>query len=88
MSLISKSVIFWLEKASAGCSTISSTACNQAQPIQACKNIHFFLVSYLLWRQLGLKKKQYSGLFNTERKNGNDATVLRLIEIFAEERKS
>ena len=48
----------------------------------------FFLVSYLLWRQLGLKKKQYSGLFNTERKNGNDATVLRLIEIFAEERKS
>ena len=53
-----------------------------------CKTYIFFLVAYLLWRQLGLKKNRYSALFNTEKKNGNDATVLRLIEIFAEERKS
>ena len=70
------------------CGLYCSKLQSQSNLITLCKNIHFFLVSYLLWRQLGLKKKQYSGLFNTERKNGNDATVLRLIEIFAEERKS
>ena len=50
-------------------------------------NTSFFLVTYLLWRQLGLKKKQYIELFNTEEKTGNDDTVLKLVEIFAEEKK-
>ena len=60
------------------CGLYCSKLQSQSNLITLCKNIHFFLVSYLLWRQLGLKKKQYSGLFNTERKNGNDATVLTI----------
>ena len=69
------------------CSKLQSQS-NLHNLLHYVKNIHFFLVSYLLWRQLGLKKKQYTALFNTEKKDGNDATVLKLIEIFAEERKS
>ena len=45
-----------------------------------------YCITYLLWRQLGLKKNQYSALFNTEKKTGNDGTVLELMKIFLKEK--
>jgi hypothetical protein len=53
------------------------------------KGLFFFLslVTYLLWRQLGLKKNEYSALFNREKKKTeNDDTVLKLLKIFVEEK--
>ena len=47
-----------------------------------------YCITYLLWRQLGLKKTQYSVLFDTEKKTGNDDTVLKLVEIFVKEKKT
>ena len=46
-----------------------------------------YCVTYLLWRQLGLKKNEYSKLFDLEKKTRNDDTVLELIKIFAKEKK-
>ena len=45
-----------------------------------------YCITYLLWRQLGLKKNQYSALFDTEKKTGNDSTVLELVKIFVKEK--
>ena len=45
-----------------------------------------YCITYLLWRQVGLKKNQYSALFDTEKKTGNDSTVLELVKIFVKEK--
>ena len=45
------------------------------------------LVTYLLWRQLGLKKSEYCALFKSEEKIRNDDVVLKLLKIFIKEKK-
>ena len=45
-----------------------------------------YCITYLLWRELGLKKNQYSALFDSEKKTGNDGTVLELLKIFVKEK--
>ena len=45
-----------------------------------------YCITYLLWRELGLKKNLYSALFDSEKKTGNDGTVLELLKIFVKEK--
>ena len=48
----------------------------------------FLSVTYLLWRQLGLKKEDFETLFQSNKKAENDDIVLKLIKIFIEEKLS
>jgi len=45
-----------------------------------------YCVTYLLWRQLGLKKNRYSALFDEGKKIGSDGTVVELVKIFVKEK--
>ena len=45
-------------------------------------------VTYLLWRQLRLKKEDFETLFQSNKKAENDDIVLKLIKIFIEEKLS
>ena len=47
-----------------------------------------YCIAYLIWRQLGLEKEKFARIFNSESKIMNDATVLKLLKLYINEKNN